>query len=180
MPRNWQVYIVCDSGLVIAKTFTNQNIMLLNHGRYDATISKSAFIHCICHHSVLLAGFSPHLPATATVVYYVLPTEPCSHDDSCPSGQTCHTMDYYASNMCGVYNCTKLVHINGLQTFTMVSIQEEDNMHVTINMPVPIKVLPKFQDKSNHIYTFINVSNVRIKEVTINCISVSFEGKFIA
>ena len=78
-----------------------------------------------------LCSFISVLQAMAVgEVYYVLPTESshsvsCPGINSCPPGQTCHTMDNYARNsiatfshqtckvnatlyfMCGLHNCTK-------------------------------------------------------------------------
>ena len=141
----------------------------------------------------LLTELTPHLPTAARVVYYVLPTEPCSYNGSCPSGKTCHTMDYYASNsshyfsplhrinvtlyfICGVHNCAKHLDVHDLQTFAMIGTAERQD--VTINMALPAKVSPNPQDKGNCTYTFMNVSNMRIENITINYISVSFEGKY--
>ena len=132
------------------------------------------------------------LSTTAGVIYYVKPTEPCAHNSSCPSNETCHTMDYYASNsshyflpdhinvtlyfMCGVHNCTKRVDVCGLQTFAMIGTA--GRQHVTINMPIPTEVAIITRDtgiRSQHFYTFTNVSNVTMRSISINCISVSFE-----
>ena len=144
----------------------------------------------------LLTGLTPHhLPTAAGVVYYVLPTEPCSHNGSCPSGKTCHTMDYYASNsshyfsplhdhrinvtlyfICGVHNCAKHLDVHDLDKFAMIGTA--GRLNVTINMPLPTKLSPNPQDKGKRTYTFMNVSNVRIENITINYISVSFEGKY--
>ena len=139
----------------------------------------------------LLAGLSSHLPATAEVVYYVLPSYVCFHNNGCPSGETCYTMDYYASKssyffspdyvnvtlyfICGIHNCTNHIDIHDLQTFAMIGTAGRKD--VTINMPIPTEVSPNLQDKGNFTYTFTNVSNVTIENVTINYISVSFEGK---
>ena len=88
------------------------------------------FIMIICFLTRLLVVSSHILTLTAAqgVVYYVKPTEPCAHNSSsCPSNETCHTMDHYASNsshyfspdhinvtlyfMCGVHNCTQNLDI---------------------------------------------------------------------
>ena len=76
------------------------------------------------------------LTTAAGVVYYVKPTEPCAHNSSCPSNETCHTMDHYASNsshyfspdhvnitlyfMCGVHKMGKHLEVHGLQSFIMI------------------------------------------------------------
>ena len=91
----------------------------------------------------------------AGVVYYVKPTEPCAHNSSCPSNETCHTMDHYASNSshyfspdhinvtlyftCGVHNCTncKPLEVYDLQSFSMIG--QAGRRYMTINMPVPLK-----------------------------------------
>ena len=139
----------------------------------------------------LLAALSL-LSTTAGVVYYVKPTEPCANNGSCPSNETCHTMDYYASNsshyfspehinvtlyfMCGVHNCIQEVGINDLQTFTMTGTTSKQN--VIINMPTPTEAAITTQGRdSKHFYTFTNVSNVIATNISINCVSVSFEGK---
>ena len=132
------------------------------------------------------------LPSTtAGVVYYVKPTEPCAHN-SCPSNDTCHTMDHYANNsshyfspdhinvtlyfMCGVHNCTQHVDISDLQTFAMIGTA--GRQHVFINMPIPTEAVILAQDMgSQHFYTFTNISNVTITNISISYISVSFKGK---
>ena len=132
------------------------------------------------------------LSTTVGVVYYVKPTEPCVHNSSCPSDETCHTMDYYASNSshyfspdlinvtlyftCGVHNCTQHLDINDLQTFAMIGTA--GRQHVIINMPIPTETARIAQDMgSQHLYTFTNVSNVMMRSVSVSYISVSFEGK---
>ena len=129
------------------------------------------------------------LSTTAGVVYYV---KPSAHDSSCPSNETCHTMDYYASNsshyfspdhinvtlyfMCGVHNCTQHLDISDLETFSMIGTA--GRQHVIINMPLPAETASIAQVMgSQHFYTFTNVSNVTMKGISISCISVSFEGK---
>ena len=88
---------------------------------------------------------------TISMVYYVKPTEPCAHNSSCPSNETCHTMDHYASNsshyfspdhinitlyfMCGVHNCSQHLGIVNLQTFSMTGTA--GRQYVTISMPIP-------------------------------------------
>ena len=135
-----------------------------------------------------LFGVSRHQLEAAGVVYYVTPTEACSHDISCPSGEICHTMDYYTRNssqffsphhinitlyfMCGVHNCTKHVDIHDLQAFAMIGTAERQD--IIINMP-NVSLNP--QDKGNHTYTFTNVSNVTIENAIINYISVTLEGQ---
>ena len=139
----------------------------------------------------LLAALSL-LSTTAGVVYYVKPTEPCANNGSCPSNETCHTMDYYASNsshyfspehinvtlyfMCGVHNCIQKVGISDLQIFAMIGIALKQN--VIINMPIPTEAAITTQGRdSKHFYTFTNVSNVIATNISVNCVSVSFEGK---
>ena len=140
----------------------------------------------------LLAGLTPHLPTASGVVYYVLPTKPCPYNNSCPSGETCHTIDHYVSNsshffsqdhinvilyfMCGVHNCTKHMDICDLHTFAMIGAAA-GRENVTITTSVPIKVLRNSKDKNNHMYTFTNVSIVRLENMTVNYISINFEGK---
>ena len=132
-----------------------------------------------------------NLPTTAGVVYYVKPTEPCAHNSSCPSNETCHTMDHYASNssyyfspdlinvtlyfMCGVHNCTQHMDISDLERFIMISTLGRN--HVTIYMPIPIQVPNDPQNSGNRTYRFANVSILRIENVTVFFISLNFIGK---
>ena len=126
---------------------------------------------------------------TAGVVYHVKPT---AHNSSCPTNDTCHTMDHYASNsshyfspdhinvtlyfMCGVHNCTQHMDISDLRTFAMIGTAGRH--HVIISMPIPTEDTVTTRDMgSQHFYTFTNVSNVTMKNISIRCISVSFEGK---
>ena len=140
----------------------------------------------------LLARLSPYPQASTGVVYYVKPTEPCAHNSSFPSGEECQTMDHYASNsshyfssdhinvtlyfLCGVHNCTERMDIRDLQTFVMKGTAGRHG--VVINM-IP-KVVPAKdpKDGSNQecMYTFANVSDVIIEQLTTNSISVNFEG----
>ena len=150
----------------------------------------------------MLFLFLPHLLAVlsllstaAGVVYYVKPTEPCAHNNcySCPSYETCHTMDHYASNsshyfspdhinvtlyfMCGIHNCTKQINISDLRTFAMIGMA--GRQHVIINMPVLTEtvVITQHNMDKQQFYTFTNVINVTVKNISVNCISVSFEGR---
>ena len=134
-----------------------------------------------------------HLPTTTGVVYYVKPIEPCVHNSSCPSNETCHTMDHYASNsshyfspdrinvtlyfICGVHNCTRYhyITVRDLQLFAMKSIAGRKN--VTINMPIPTKIPQDPKNISKCAYTFTNVSKVRIENITVNFISLCFYGQ---
>ena len=132
-----------------------------------------------------------NLPTTAGVVYYVKPTEPCAHNSSCPSNETCHTMDHYASNssyyfspdlinvtlyfMCGVHNCTQHMDISDLERFIMIGTLGRN--HVTIYMPIPIQVPNDPQNSGNRTYRFANVSILRIENVTLFFISLNFIGK---
>ena len=133
-----------------------------------------------------------HQPTTAGVVYYVKPTEPCAHNSSCPSNETCHTMDHYASNSshyfspdhidvtlyfkCGVHNCSKHVEVHNLQVFSMIGT-EESRQSVTIVMPIPTEIPNDPQNIGNRMYIFINVSNVRIENATVHFLSLSLGGK---
>ena len=138
--------------------------------------------------SCLLAVLSLLSP-TAGVVYFVKPTEPCTHSSGCPSNETCHTMDHYASNsshyfspdhinvtlffMPGVHNCTKHLDISGLQTFTMIGRVKE---HVEIYMPMPKQAIVIAQGISNQqLYVFTNVCNVTVKNVSVSYISIGFK-----
>ena len=154
----------------------------MDFNQFNITV---AFIH------LLLVLTSQHLPTTAGVVYYVKPTQPCAHNSSCPSNETCHTMDHYAKNsnhyfspgninvtlhfMCGVHNCTKHVDIHDLQSFAMIGTAGRQN--VTINMLIPTEIPNDPKSIGNRMYIFTNISNVRIENATIYFISVSFEGK---
>ena len=132
------------------------------------------------------------LSTAAGVVYYVKPTEPCAHNSSCPSNETCHTMDHYASNsshyfspdhinitlyfMCGVHNCTKHLDVSNLQKFSITGIS--DRKDVTIYMPITMHIPNEpGNDTGNCTYQFINVSSMRIENVTIFFISLNFTGK---
>ena len=139
----------------------------------------------VCH---MLVASCFAVPITAGVVYNVKPTELCAHNSSCPSNETCHTMDYYASNsshyfspdhinvtlyfMCGVHNCTKHVDVHDLQTFAMIGTA--GRQYVIINMPIPAEIP---HDSKNRTYIFANVSNLCIENATIYFISLSFEGR---
>ena len=110
------------------------------------------------------------LSETAGVVYYVIPTEPCPRNSSCPSNETCHTMDHYASNnnhyfspdhidvtiyfMCGVHNSTKHLALHNLHLFSIVGTAE--GQHVTINMPIPMEIPNDPRSISNRTYIFTN------------------------
>ena len=121
------------------------------------------FIMIICFLTHLLVVSSHFLTLTAAhgVVYYVKPTEPCAHNSSsCPSNETCHTMDHYASNsshyfspdhvnvtlyfMCGIHNCTQNLEITNLRTLDMIGRAGRER--VTINMPIPVEPTFNFQD----------------------------------
>ena len=131
------------------------------------------------------------LSETAGVVYYVKPTEPCAHNSSCPSNETCHTMDHYASNsshyfspdhinvtlyfMCGVHNCTKHVEVHDLQAFSMIGTA--GRQHVTINMPIPVEISNDPQNIGNCTYIFTNVSHVVIENATVYFLSLNFGRK---
>ena len=66
--------------------------------------------------------------------------------------------------------------ISDLQTFAMIGTAGRH--HVTINMPIPTKaaILAQYMG-SQHFYKFTNISNVTMKNILINYVSVSFEGK---
>ena len=133
------------------------------------------------------------LSPIAGVVYYVKPTEPFAHNSSCPSNETCHTMDHYASNsshyfspdhinvtlyfMCGVHNFTKRLDLRDLKVFSMIGTAEKQ--YVTIIMPIPREILNNPRNISSRTYNilFANVSIVSIESATVYFISLSFEGK---
>ena len=140
---------------------------------------------------LLLALTSQHLPTTAGVVYYVKPTEPCPHNNSCPSNKTCHTMDHYASKsnhyfspdhinvtlffLPGVHNCTKHVEVRDLQSFAMIGTA--GRQLVIINMPTATEIPNDPESIGNRTYIFTSVSNVRIINATIYFVSISFRGE---
>ena len=78
--------------------------------------------------------------------------------------------------MCGVHNCTKNVDVRDLQSFAMIGIAA-GRQHVTINMPIPAEIPHGPQNLTNRTYIFANVSNMRIENVTVYFISLSFHGK---
>ena len=130
---------------------------------------------------------------TISMVYYVKPTEPCAHNSSCPSNETCHTMDHYASNsshyfsldhinvtlyfMCGVHNCSRYqyVTVHDLQVFAMEGLAGRKN--VVINISIPTKIPQDPISVSKCAYFFTNVSKVRIENATVNFISLCFRGQ---
>ena len=148
-----------------------------------------------------LSFFLPHLLAAlsllstaAGVVYYVKSTETSAHNSSCPSNNTCHTMDHYASNsshyfspdhinvtlyfMSGIHNCTKHLDVTDLQTFAMIGTAERE--YVTIKMSIPTEatiVTEHLENSYQQFYMFKNVCNVTMKNISVSYISVSFEGK---
>ena len=67
------------------------------------------------------------------------------------------------------------VDISDLERFTMISTSGRN--HVTIYMPIPIKVPNDPQNSGNRTYRFANVSILRIENVTLFFISLNFIGK---
>ena len=127
---------------------------------------------------LLLLMISQCLPTVADVVYYVKPTERlCVHNNSCPSNETCHTMDHFASKstyyfspelvnvalyfLCGVHNCTKHIDVHDLQSFAIVGTAERHQ--VIINVLVTAEIPNDPQNIGKCTYTFANVSNVRFE-----------------
>ena len=125
--------------------------------------------------------------SAAGVVYYVEPTEPCAHNSSsCPSNETCHTMDHYASNsshyfssdhinvtlyfMCGVHNFIQQVNVSDLYSFAMIGTAERQRITL-ISTALPTKTI-----RYGCSYRFSNVTRVRIENATVYFISFSFEG----
>ena len=124
------------------------------------------------------------LSTIAGVIYYVKPTKPCVHDSSCPSNETCHTMDHYASKssqyfspdhinvtlyfMCGVHNCTQQMNISDLQTFAIIGTAGRE--YVMINMPIPR------EGSYPYFYLLTNISTATMKNIAIIHISVHFNG----
>ena len=136
-----------------------------------------------------LVAFHLYLSSAEGVVYCVTPTIACPHDNSnCSTHEISHTLEYYVNNsgqffspdkvditlyfMCGVHNQTSNKHtdIHDLQTFTMASATGKKD--VTINMPIQ-----RNHSRNSHVYTFRNVSNVKIKSITITFINAVFEGE---
>ncbi len=151
-------------------------------------ISFLTLLLIVLSHIIILT-----LTAAHGVVYYVKPTEPCAHNSSsCPSNETCHTMDHYASNssyyfspdqnnvtlyfMYAVHNCTQSLHIIDLERFIMVSTSGEND--VTIYMPIPKNVPNDPKNIGNRTYRFANVLTVRFENITIFFISLDFVGKY--
>ena len=137
---------------------------------------------------LLLLIFRRQITLSGYEAYYVKPTEPygsllCAKNDSCPTGQQCHKMDYYAKNssvffspdkkgiilyfMCGVHNCTESLFIHNLSS---VSIIGTSSANVIINMP------KNFSCAAENFYTFLFIRNITLKNVTINYLSIAFGG----
>ena len=76
--------------------------------------------------------------------------------------------------MCGVHNCTKHLDVGDVNSFTLIGTAERQ--YVIINMPIPTKIAIKTGNKN--FYTFTNVSNVAMKNILVEYISVSFEGEY--
>ena len=142
------------------------------------------------HFLLCLLAVLSFLLTAAGMIYYVKPTEPCAHNSSCLSNETCHTMDHYASNsshyfspdqiditlyfMCGVHNCTRHLVISDLQTFAMIG--RAGRQHVIINMQASIEAEMSSQDIDRpHLYTFRNVTNTLIRNISVCSTSVSLE-----
>ena len=124
--------------------------------------------------------------------YYVKPTEiygplSCPKNDSCPAGQQCHEMDYYAKNrgiffspdkneitlyfMCGVHNCTESLSVHNLSSLSIVGTS---SAKVIINMP---KSLPGSMHAAKNFYSFNYVHTIEFENITINYLSIAFSGK---
>ena len=154
--------------------------------KLDTTMLISLITHLVVLSSHLLI-----LTADHEVVYYVKPTEPCAHNSSCPSNETCHTMDHYASNsshyfssdhinvtlyfMCGVHNCTQNMDITDLERLTMVSSSGKND--VTFYMPMARNIPNDPKNIGNRTYKFANIITLRIENITIFFISLNFVGK---
>ena len=149
-------------------------------------------LNCFSLLLVLVLSSQLHLPITDGVIYCVKPTEPCTHNSSCSSSETCHTMDHYASNssyyfspdhinvtlyfMHGVHNCTKYINVHDLHLFTMTG-GAAGRDHVMIYMPIPNKIPQDPESISNNTYMFTNISHVTITNATVHFISLHFRGQ---
>ena len=118
--------------------------------------------------------------------YYVKPTVSCSKNDSCPAGQQCHKMDYYAKNsgtffssdkeritlyfLCGVHNCTESLSVHNLSSLSIVGTS---TAKVIINMP---KRISEIIHAVENFYTFYFIHNMKFENVTINYLSITFGG----
>ena len=77
--------------------------------------------------------------------------------------------------LCGVHDCTKRINVRDIQTYVMKGTAGRHS--VVINMvSTVVPTRDPANDDSNRKYIFANVSNVIIEELTINNISVDFEG----
>ena len=127
------------------------------------------------------------------MVYYVLPTEPlssCPGNSSCPPGQLCHTMDYFAEHsseffssdqvsvtlifMCGVHNYTKDLTVQNLHSFVMKG-SAESRQNVIIDH--------QFTEQSGKpnctIIQFFNVSFMNITNLTMRCPAINLMESYI-
>ena len=147
-------------------------------------------VKCLFLILLISEGFIVTLSAKLKV-YYVQPTEPhdsasCVNKSSCPTGQQCHTMDYYASNsrtyfspadnasivlyfLCGVHTLTRNLFVYNLSTFSMVGTEQAAS--VVVNMPVRIL---SYHEES--FFTFTNIKKMEIDNLTINVLSIGFKG----
>ena len=134
------------------------------------------------------------------IVYYVLPTEKISacngSSSSCPSGQVCQTMDYFAENsdkffspdnvnvtpifMCGVHNFTKNLIVQNLHSFIMKGeTRTKENVIIDMRYLVDVKLQLNYSlsNKLNCTNTFFfNVSYVNITTMKMICPSISLES----
>ena len=140
---------------------------------------------------LLLLVFRRQIALSGYETYYVEPTEPygsllCPKNDSCPPGQQCHKMDYYAKNsgvffspnkqritlyfMCGVHNCTESLSVHNLSSLSIVGTS---SVEVIINMP---KSFSGSMHTAEKFYTILDICNMKLENITINYVSIAFGG----
>ena len=132
----------------------------------------------------------------ASVVYYVLPTEPldsCPRNISCRPNQLCYTMDYLAAHsselfspdyhnitlmyMCGVHNYTRDLNVQNVHSFVMKG-ETGANENSVISMLSQVK----FQENVHSVCTYIYFGNTRFVEIsalTLHCPSIDVVGGFL-
>ena len=123
-------------------------------------------------------------------VYYVKPINhlsSCPGNRSCPPGQLCHTMDYFAKHsselfsperinitlifMCGVHNYTKDLIVQNLHSFVMKGAAESRENVIIDHQFVG--------EPKCTVIRFFNVSFVNITTLTMRCPAIDLTASHI-
>ena len=131
---------------------------------------------------IVFFGLIYYVPAETKkdVIYYVSPTEPlnsCPGNSSCPLGQLCHTMDYFAEHsseffstdhvnvtlifMCGVHNYTKDLIAQNFHSFVIKGATKSRENVIIDNQIVG--------ESKCTVIQFFNISFVNITTLTMRC-----------